>query len=287
MDFGRILTAMVTPFNSQDELDLEKVEPLVEHLINNGTEGLVVAGTTGESPTMTKDEKLKLFENVAKVVNGRIPVLAGTGSNSTKAAAELTKEAEATGVDGIMLVTPYYNKPNARGLYEHFKTIAAATNLPIMLYNIPGRSAINMSVEVTVSLANIPNIVSIKDASGSLDMMSEIIHRTPDDFSLYSGDDSLTIPAMSVGANGIVSVASHVIGNEIKEMVDQFWNGNVKQAAEIHRNILPKMKACFMAPSPSPVKAALNHYGIEVGSVRLPLVELTEDEKNLLIHTIQ
>ncbi len=280
MDFGKVVTAMVTPFDEHNELDLEKTSLLLEHLLNNGTDGIVVGGTTGESPTLTTEEKLALYKHVVSVVNGRVPVIAGTGSNNTKETIELTKEVENIGVDGILLVAPYYNKPNQDGLYEHFKAVAESTFLPIMLYNIPGRSVVNMSVDTTVKLSKIPNIVSIKDASGDLDMMSEIIERTDDDFTLYSGDDGLTLPALSVGATGVVSVASHIIGLEMKEMIDAFQNGDIQKAASIHRKLLPKMNALFLAPSPSPVKSALNERGVTVGTVRLPLVPLTEEEMN-------
>ena len=215
MDFGKVLTAMVTPFNEENQLDLERVTTLVEHLIANGTEGLVVAGTTGETPTLTHDEKIKLIDHVVKVVNKRIPVIAGTGTNDTPVSVELTQEVETLGVDAIMLVNPAYNKPNQRGLYQHFKMIAESTNLPIMLYNIPGRTAVNMTAETTIALSEIDNIVSIKEASGDIHQISKIIENTPDDFSVYCGDDGMTLPLMSIGANGIVSVASHIICNEI------------------------------------------------------------------------
>ncbi len=286
MDFGKVLTAMVTPFDEALELDLEKTTELVEYLIENGSDGLVVGGTTGESPTLSNEEKLTLFEHVAKVVNGRATVLAGTGSNNTKGTVELTKEASKTGVDGIMLVTPYYNKPSQEGLYQHFKQIAESTELPIMLYNIPGRSVVDLSTETTVRLSKIPNIVSTKDATGDLDRMSEIIEQTPSDFSLYSGDDGLTLPSLAVGSAGIVSVASHVIGNEMQEMVQAFESGDVQKAGKLHRTLLPKMDACFMAPSPAPVKAALNKKGINVGSVRLPLIPLNEEQEKQLFEEL-
>ncbi|MGM8214525.1 4-hydroxy-tetrahydrodipicolinate synthase [Bacillaceae bacterium W0354] len=283
MNFGKVLTAMVTPFNEEDNLDLDRTSKLIEYLLANGTDGLVVGGTTGESPTLSTDEKLTLYKHVVDTVDGRAKVIAGTGSNSTQATIELTKKVSEIGVDGILLVAPYYNKPNQQGLYEHFKAIAESTSLPIMLYNIPGRSVVNMSVETTVALSKIPNIVSIKDASGDLDMISEIIEKTGDDFTLYSGDDGLTLPALAIGAVGVVSVASHVIGNEMQQMIKAYKAGEVSRAASLHRQLLPKMSACFMAPSPAPVKAALNLLGVPVGSVRLPLVPLTdEEEKNLI-----
>ena len=286
MNFGNVLTAMVTPFNESNELDLEKTEQLVEYLIANGSDGLVVGGTTGEWPTLTEEEKLQLFEQVVKVVNGRAKVIAGTGTNSTESSIAITKEASKTGVDGIMLVTPYYNKPSQEGLYQHFKAIADATTLPIRLYNIPGRSVVDMSTETTSRLSKIDNIVCTKDATGDLDRMSEIIEQTDNDFSLYCGDDGLTLPSLAVGSAGVVSVAAHVIGNEMQEMVSAFQQGNVKEAGDLHRQLLPKMKACFMAPSPAPVKAALNKKGINVGSVRLPLLPLTDEEEQTLSNSL-
>ena len=248
---------------------------------------LVVAGTTGESPTLTTEEKVELFKFVVEVVDGRVPVIAGTGSNNTRASINLTNLAEKTGVDGIMLVVPYYNKPSQEGLYQHFKAIAESTSLPIMLYNIPGRSVVNMSVETVVRLAQIPNIVAIKEASGNLDAMAEIISQTPEDFSLYSGDDGLTLPVLSIGGIGVISVASHVIGNEMQAMIENFKNGKLQEAAQAHRSLLPIIKALFAAPSPSPVKAALNLNGIPVGGVRLPMVPLNDEETTTLQQALQ
>ncbi|MBI0580866.1 4-hydroxy-tetrahydrodipicolinate synthase [Neobacillus cucumis] len=287
MNFGQVLTAMVTPFDHEGEIDFNATRTLVNYLIENGTDGLVVVGTTGESPTLTTDEKVEFFKFVVDVVNGRIPVIAGTGSNNTRASISLTKQAEAAGVDGIMLVAPYYNKPSQEGLYQHFKAIAESTALPIMLYNIPGRSVVNMSVETIVRLSQIPNIVAIKEASGNLDAMAEVISQTPSDFTLYSGDDGLTIPVLAIGGAGIVSVASHIIGNEMQEMVNLFKSGNVQEAAAAHRRLLPIMKALFAAPNPTPVKAALNLKGVNVGGVRLPMVPLTDEETNTLQNILQ
>lgn len=278
MNFGQILTAMVTPFNHNEEIDFPATRNLINYLIANGTEGLVVSGTTGESPTLTEEEKVQLFKFTVEVVNGRVPVIAGTGSYNTKASIDLTRQAADAGVDGIMLVVPYYNKPSQEGLYQHFKTIAAVTSLPIMLYNIPGRSVVNMSVETVIRLSKIPNIVAIKEAGGNLDAMSEIISNTPEDFSLYSGDDGLTIPVLSIGGTGIISVASHVIGNEMQAMIAKFNSGNVREAAKDHRRLLPIMKALFAAPNPTPVKSALNLKGVPVGGVRLPMIPLNKEE---------
>ncbi|MQR88768.1 4-hydroxy-tetrahydrodipicolinate synthase [Bacillus megaterium] len=286
IDFGKVATAMVTPFDHKGNIDFEKTTQLINYLISNGSDALVIAGTTGESPTLSTEEKLALFRHSVKVVDGRVPVVAGTGSNNTYASIELTKKAEEIGVDAIMIVAPYYNKPNQEGLYQHFKTIAESTELPVMLYNIPGRSVINMSVDTIVRLAELPNVVALKDASGDLDAMTAIIAQTSDDFALYSGDDGLTLPVLAIGGTGIISVASHVIGNEMQEMVKFYESGHPKEAAKIHQRIVPVMKSLFAAPSPTPVKTALQLKGLDVGSVRLPLVPLTEEERQTLVSTL-
>ena len=282
IQFGNIITAMVTPFDVNGEIDFNATENLIEHLIANGTEGLVVAGTTGESPTLTTEEKIALFSFVAEKVNGRIPVIAGTGSNNTRESIALTKQAETCGVDGIMLVAPYYNRPSQEGLLAHFKEIAAATTLPIMLYNIPGRTGVHMTVETVLNLSEVDNIVCVKDATGNLDEMAQIIALTKDNFKVYSGDDSLTLPLLSVGGDGIVSVSAHIVGNEMKEMMEAFRAGNVKEAADIHRKLLPTFHMVFSAPSPTPVKALLEAKGVQTGSVRLPLVPLQSEHLQMI-----
>ncbi|WP_078554585.1 4-hydroxy-tetrahydrodipicolinate synthase [Bacillus alkalicellulosilyticus] len=287
VNFGQVLTAMVTPFDHKGNIDFTKTTKLTEYLIDNGTEALVVGGTTGESPTLTTEEKLALFGHVVKVVDGRVPIIAGTGNNNTYASVELTKKAEALGVDGIMAVTPYYNKPSQKGMIEHFTAIANETNLPVMLYNIPGRSVVNMTADTVIELSKVANIVSIKEASGDLEQMSTIIENTGDQFSLYSGDDSLTLPALAIGATGVVSVSSHIIGNEMKSMIDAFYAGQPQQAAAYHRQLLPIMKGLFLAPNPTCVKAALQIKGLDVGSVRLPLIPLTRTERDHLLQLLQ
>ncbi|NQD66997.1 4-hydroxy-tetrahydrodipicolinate synthase [Bacillus haikouensis] len=270
---------MVTPFDHKGNIDFSKTTQLINYLIDNGTDSLVVAGTTGESPTLTKEEKVALFRHVVKAVNGRIPVVAGTGSNNTHASIELTKKAAEAGVDAIMLVAPYYNKPSQEGLFQHFKVIADSTSLPVMLYNIPGRSSVNIDPDTIIRLSEVENITAVKEAGGNLDAMTEIISNTPEDFSLYSGDDGLTLPIMSIGGNGIVSVASHIIGNEMQEMINYFVEGNVSAAAKTHQKLLPVMKGLFTSPSPTPVKTALQMKGLDVGAVRLPLISLSEAER--------
>ncbi|MBI0578511.1 4-hydroxy-tetrahydrodipicolinate synthase [Neobacillus cucumis] len=280
--FGRVSTAMVTPFDKKGHVDFSKTTQLVNYLIENGTDSLVVAGTTGESPTLSKEEKLALFAHVVKVAAKRVPVIAGTGSNNTYASIELTKKAEELGVDAIMVVAPYYNKPNQEGLYQHFQAVAEATSLPVMVYNIPGRSSVNILPETIIRLSKIPNIVAVKEASGDLNAMTHIIANTDEDFVLYSGDDGLTLPVLSIGGAGIISVASHIIGNEMQEMVKAYFDGENSKAAKLHQQLLPIMQGLFAAPSPGPVKTALQLNGLDVGSVRLPLVPLTEQERTRL-----
>ncbi|WP_226034790.1 4-hydroxy-tetrahydrodipicolinate synthase [Aquibacillus saliphilus] len=282
MNFGRVLTAMVTPFDQIGNIDYVKTETLINHLIANGSDALVVAGTTGESPTLSNEEKLSLLQFVVKKVKKRVPVIAGTGSNNTYASIELTKQAENVGVDGIMLVTPYYNKPSQEGMYQHFKAIAKSTILPVMLYNIPGRSVVNMTPETIIRLSEIENIVSVKEASADLDAMTKIIRETDKFFTLYSGDDGLTLPVLSIGGNGVVSVASHIIGNDMQEMIRSYSTGNQQRAADIHQHILPIIRTLFMAPNPTAVKEALALTGLDVGSVRLPLIPLNFEEKQSL-----
>jgi 4-hydroxy-tetrahydrodipicolinate synthase len=285
--FGRVSTAMVTPFDKNGHIDFAKTTQLINHLIENGSESLVVAGTTGESPTLSKEEKLALFQHVVKVVDKRVPVIAGTGSNNTYASIELTKKAEQVGVDAIMLVAPYYNKPNQEGLFQHFKAVAESTSLPVMVYNIPSRAAVNISPETIVRLSNIPNIVAVKEASGDLSAITYIAANTSDDFLIYSGDDGITLPVLSVGGVGVVSVAAHIIGNDMQEMVKAFLNGENEKAAKMHQKLLPIIQGLFAAPSPAPVKTALQLKGLDVGSVRLPLVPLTETERKILTDVIQ
>ncbi|MEH6936964.1 4-hydroxy-tetrahydrodipicolinate synthase [Bacillus sp. JJ664] len=280
--FGKISTAMVTPFDSKGNIDFAKTTKLVNYLIENGTDSIVVCGTTGESPTLTSEEKLALIRHVVTVVDGRIPVIAGTGSNDTRATVSLTKKVTELGVDAIMVVVPYYNKPNQEGLYQHFKAAAESTELPVMLYNVPGRTVANLAIDTVVRLAEVPNIVAIKDATGNLGVMTEIIDRTPEDFELYCGDDGLTLPAFAIGSKGTVSVASHVLGNEMQLLAESFFTGNMEQAQFLHRKLLPLFDGFFMAPSPSPIKTALQMKGLDVGGVRLPLVPLTEAERTIL-----
>lgn len=277
MELGRISTAMVTPFSKSGAVDFDKTALLIEHLIANGSDSLVVCGTTGESPTLTAVEKEELLTFTINAVKKRIPVIAGTGSNSTAESIKNTKMADRIGADGIMLVTPYYNNTDQQGLYAHFSTIAAETKLPILLYNIPGRSVINMLPETTISLSKIKNIRAVKEASSNLEQMAEIITGTDEDFLVYSGDDGLTLPLLSIGGSGVVSVASHVVGNEMQKMIASFEAGRKKEAAAMHRAFTPLFRALFASPNPVPVKYALRKIGIYTGGVRLPLVGYGEE----------
>lgn len=279
VDFGRVITAMVTPFHKDGSVNYAQAKKLARHLVESGSDGLVVAGTTGESPTLTKEEKVALFQAVVEEVGGKAAVIAGTGTNSTAESVALTQAAERAGVDGIMVVGPYYNKPSQEGLYQHFATIARSTRLPVMLYNIPGRTAVNILPGTVARLAEIENVVAIKEASGSLEQVTELRRLLPDHFAIYSGDDSLTLPMLALGARGVVSVASHLAGRRIQEMINAFTAGNVTLAAKIHAELFPLFKVLFITTNPVPVKAALNFLGLQVGGPRLPLVEAAEAEK--------
>lgn len=281
-DLGRVLTAMVTPFDNNLKLNLPMVRKLARYLVDNGADGLVVSGTTGESPTLTKEEKLELFKTVVDEVGGQAVVVAGTGSYNTAASIELTQAAEKQGVDAVMLVCPYYNKPTQEGLYQHFRAIAESTNLPVMLYNIPGRTGVNLLPQTVGRLAAIPNIIAVKEASGNLDQATELRRVLPEDFSIYSGDDALTLPLLSVGAKGVVSVAAHLIGAKIQEMINAFTAGNVTLAGKLHRSLFPLFKGMFITTNPAPVKAALAMLGLAVGPPRPPLVDLDESQKEKL-----
>lgn len=280
MDFGRVITAMVTPFDDAGEsIDWNRLENLIEHLLANGTESLVVSGTTGESPTLTHEEKLELFRQVVKLVNGRAKVIAGTGTNNTRTTVSLSKEAEDCGADGLLLVAPYYNKPSQEGLYQHFKTVAESVDIPCILYNIPGRTGIMIDVETQLKLAEIPNIFGCKESS-TIEHASRLLASAPKDYIVYSGDDKTLLPLLSVGGHGVVSVASHVVGKPIKEMIESYFAGRVNEATALHQRLLPIFEGLFLTTSPALVKEALNYIGVPVGPVRLPIVEADETLKH-------
>jgi 4-hydroxy-tetrahydrodipicolinate synthase len=270
---------MYTPFTKELEIDWPSLEECIDRLIETGSDAIVVAGTTAESPNLTHEEKLALFRFTLEKVAGRVKVIAGTGSNNTAQSIQLTKEVEEIGVDGAMLVAPYYNKPSQEGMYQHFKAIIESTSLPVMLYNIPGRTGVNMTVETMVRLAELDRVVAIKEASGDLNQISKLIAAVPKRVAVYSGDDGITLPVMAVGGAGVVSVASHLVGKEMKEMINAYLEGNVQRAMEIHQRLLPVFHGLFITSSPVPLKYAMAQKGWSEPYVRLPLVEMSEQEK--------
>jgi 4-hydroxy-tetrahydrodipicolinate synthase len=282
MAVPRLMTAMVTPFNADLSVNYAKAAELAEYLCNNGSEGLVVCGTTGESPVLSDEEKLKLYETVQERVWGRVPVWAGTGCNDTAAVVKLSQAAAKIGVAGVMVVTPYYNKPTQEGLYQHFRTVAESVSVPVMLYNVPGRTSCNLLPETIARLAEVENITAVKEACGSMDQVSQLLTMIPERITVYSGDDSVTLPLMALGAYGVISVASHVIGPAIAEMIAAFVAGEVNKAAQLHRELFAMFKGLFITTNPIPVKTALNMLGHEVGGFRLPLTPAAENEQEFM-----
>ncbi len=279
-DAGEVITAMVTPFNSKREIDYNRAEELAKYLISNGSDAILVAGTTGEGPTLTHEEEFELLSTVKRAIANKAKVIMNAGSNSTDTAVMAAKWAEKEEVDAILSVVPYYNKPSQKGMIEHFSAVAESTELPIIIYNIPGRTGVNMLPETVATLAKkYSNIVAIKQSYGDMDMVTEMKLACPDDFSILSGDDSLTLPMLSLGARGVVSVASHIFGAQMKSMIRNYKTGEFLPAVNMHRKLYPAFRKLFMAPNPIPVKAALAHKGIIEDYVRRPLVELSDAEK--------
>lgn len=277
--FGRILTAMVTPFGPDGSVNLEAARQLVEWWLEHGSDGLVVTGSTGEAATMTAEEKKALWACVVEQVKGRVPVIAGTGSNNTAASIEATRAADACGVDGFLVVGPYYNKPTQEGYYQHFKAIAACTDKPLILYNVPGRTAANISPATVARVAkDCPNVVAIKEAAGNVAQVAELYRLLPEDFSIYSGDDGLILPFMSVGATGLISVLSNINGEILQELMRAYEEGQVREAAQLNKKMVPLADAMFIETNPIPVKAAVTLVtGIDAGDPRLPLTPMSED----------
>jgi len=286
-NLGRLLTAMVTPFDAEGKVDYQQAKNLARALLDSGSDGLIVSGTTGESPTLNREEKLRLLSEVKSAIANRGTIVAGTGSYNTKESQELTKEAERTGVDACLLVVPYYNRPTQQGLFEHFKAIAQATTLPCVLYNVPSRTVANLASDTVIKLSQIDNIVSVKEASGNLRQVAEIIQGTRDDFLVYSGNDSDTLPILALGGYGVISVASHLVGIQIKDMMEKFLSGETQEAASIHRHLLPLVNALFVITNPMPVKYALNYLGFPVGKARLPMTEPDEKSAALIRATLK
>jgi len=284
---GRLLTAMVTPFNEKGEVDYEQAKKLALALLGSGSDGLVVGATTGEAPTLNWEEEIRLFAEVKSAVGSRGTVIAYTGSNSTAEAVDATKRAEKTGVDACLLVVPYYNKPTQEGLYQHFKTIAQGTGLPCIIYNVPARTITNLSADTAIKLSKIDNIIGVKEASGNFGQISRIITETRKDFLVWSGNDSDTFHILALGGYGVISVASHLVGKQIKEMIDNFVAGKVAEAASIHHHLLPLVDALFIVSNPIPVKYALTQIGFRVGKPRLPLTEPDEKSAAIIRETLK
>ena len=287
-DNTEVITAMVTPFDENLKVDFQALEKLVNHLIDNGSDAILVYGTTGESPTLTHDEEWEILKFVIKVNNGRVKIIAGAGSNCTQTAVMAAKKAEEIGADAILSVVPYYNKPNQNGIYAHFSEIAQSVKLPVILYNIPGRTGINMLPKTVAKLAeNHSNIVALKQSNGDLDLISETRQICPDDFIIFSGDDSLTLPMLSIGANGVISVASHIVGKDVKQMITLFKQGKINEAMAKHKELFPLFKKLFICPNPVPVKEALSRMGIISNILRKPLVNMTAEEKEIFWSTAE
>ena len=276
-EIGRLLTAMVTPFNDRGEVDYPQACRLAKALLDSGSDGVVVSGTTGEAPTLSREEKLRLFAEVKQAVDGRGVVISGTGTYSTAESIELSKEAEKAGVDGLLLTVPYYNRPTPEGLFRHFEAIARSTKLPCILYNIPGRTGTNMTVETTLRLSRVPNIVGVKEASGNLDQIARIVDGAPEGFRVWSGNDGDTLLVLAVGGYGVICVLSHLTGLQMKQLIESYLAGRTEEAAKLHRRLLILNNALMtLASNPIPIKYALNQIGFRVGPPRLPLVEPDE-----------
>jgi 4-hydroxy-tetrahydrodipicolinate synthase len=273
---GRLLTAMVTPFNEKGEVDYKQAKKLAVALLDSGSDGLVVAATTGEAPTLTWEEEMRLFTEVKSAMGGWGTLVAYTGSNSTAEAVEATEKADKIGVDACLSVVPYYNRPNQEGIYQHFKAIAASTSLPIIMYNIPSRVVVNMEPETIARLSKIDNIIGVKEASGNMEHVAKTISNAREGFLIWSGNDNDTFLIMALGGYGVIGVTTHLVGKQYKKMIDLILSGKVAEAAAIHRNLVPLVNAMFSVPSPAPIKYALNHLGFRVGKPRLPLVEVDE-----------
>ena len=279
-DFGRLITAMVTPFNDSGNVDYTQAKKLAVSLLNSGSDGVVISGTTGEAPTLSNNEKIRLFSEVKEAVGNSGKVIAGTGSNNTSESIHLSKEAIQQGVDGLLLVVPYYNKPPQEGLFQHFKSIAENIDVPCILYNVTSRTSLNMSHETTIRLSEIHNIVGIKEAGSDSEQISRIIHGTRDSFKVWSGNDNETFKIMGLGGYGVVSVASHLVGNQIKEMIEMINNGQTSEADIENRRMLPIFNELFTVSNPIPVKYALNKIGFPVGTPRLPLIPADPNTAN-------
>ncbi|HET9476597.1 MAG TPA: 4-hydroxy-tetrahydrodipicolinate synthase [Dehalococcoidia bacterium] len=274
MEIGRLLTAMVTPFDNEGQVDYAVAKRLALALLDSGSDGVVAAGTTGEAPTLSHQEKLRLFSEVKSAVGDRGSVVAGVGTYNTAESMEQAREVARTGVDGLLITTPYYSKPPQEGLFRHFEAVANAAGIPCIIYNIPGRTGINVTADTQLRIAQIPNIIGVKESSGDLDQISQVIDEAPASYRVWSGDDQMTLPILSLGGYGCISVIAHLTGIQVREMVEAHVGGRVEHAARIHRRLLPLVKTLMTAAgNPVPVKYALNQVGFPAGGFRLPLVE--------------
>jgi 4-hydroxy-tetrahydrodipicolinate synthase len=285
--FGRLLTAMVTPFNVRGQVDYAQAKKLANALLESGSDGLVVSGTTGESPTLTAEEKIRLFEEIRAAAGKNTTIVAGTGNYNTQESIALTREAEKTGVDACLLTVPYYNKPNQEGLYQHFKAIAGSTRLPCIIYNVPSRTITNLAAETAIKLSKIDNIVGIKEASADFGQIARIIDGVGSDFMVYSGNDADTFPILGLGGYGVIGVITHLVGRQYRKMMDLFFAGKIEQSARLHRSFIPLVNTMFMIGSPMPIKYALNYLGFRVGKPRLPLVAPDEKTRAAIEQTLK
>ncbi len=277
-DLGRLITAMITPFDDKGEIDYEEAGHLATSLINTGSDGVIVSGTTGESPALSKEEKIKLLSAVKEAVGNKGSVIAGTSNNNTQESIEISQAAQQAGADGLLLTVPYYNKPPQQGLYEHFKLIAESVDVPCMLYNVPSRTSTNMTDDTTVRLSHIENIVGVKEASSDLAQICRVIENSKEGFKVWSGNDDETFHIMSMGGYGVVSVLSHLVGTQIKNMMGMILEGDIETAAAEHRRLFNIFKIMFSVSNPIPIKHFVNQAGFHVGTPRLPLVPLTQEE---------
>jgi len=286
-ELSRLLTAMVTPFDARGAVDYEQAKKLALALLDSGSDGVVVAATTGESPTLVREEEARLFTEVKSALGGRGNIIAYTGSNSTTEAVAATEAAEKIGVDACLSVVPYYNKPTQEGIYQHFKTIAENTSLPIIMYNIPSRVVVKMTAETIVRLSRIDNIVGVKEACGDMGLVAHTLNNASKDFRIWSGNDNDTFAIMALGGYGTIGVATHLVGKQIKQMMDNILNSQIAEAAAIHRHLLPLVDTLFIEPNPTPLKYALNHLGFNVGKPRLPLLEPGEKSAAIIRETLK
>ena len=283
----KIITALITPFKEDGSINFDALPKLIEYLLAHHTEGLLLAGTTAESPTLTHDEELQLFEVVQKIVDGRVPLIAGVGTNDTRDSVNFAKEvADFGGFAAGLAIVPYYNKPSQEGLYQHFKAIAEASDLPIIIYNIPGRVVVELAPDTMLRLAKHPNIIGVKECT-DLENMAYLVENRPEDFLIFTGEDGDAFHAMNLGADGVISVAAHTNGDELFDMLQAIAESDIKKAAAIQRQFLPKVNALFSVASPAPVKAVLNHLGLEAGPLRLPLVACTKEEAKKIISIVE